>query len=79
MDAIESIANDPAFHVEMDFQPGDIQWLNNATMLHAREEYVDWEEPERKRHLLRLWLSAHDFAGVEDLLRQGIPVRDAAE
>jgi hypothetical protein len=79
MDAIESIANDPAFHVEMDFQPGDIQWLNNATMLHAREAYVDWDEPARKRHLLRLWLSAHDFAGVEDLLRQGIPARDAAE
>jgi Taurine catabolism dioxygenase TauD, TfdA family len=75
MDAIERIANDPAFYVEMDFQPGDIQLLNNAVILHAREAYVDDAAPERKRHLLRLWLSAHDFSAVEDDLRRGIPRR----
>jgi hypothetical protein len=41
----------------MDFVPGDIQLLSNHTVLHARSAYVDHEEPERKRHLLRLWLS----------------------
>jgi alpha-ketoglutarate-dependent taurine dioxygenase len=75
MDLIESIANDPAFHVEMDFQPGDIQLLNNSVMLHSREAYEEEEEPARRRHLLRLWLSAHDFSVVEDTLRQGIPKR----
>ena len=30
LDLIETIANDPAFHVEMDFRPGDVQLLNNA-------------------------------------------------
>ena len=43
--------------VDMDFQPGDIQLLNNFVTLHTRREYEDWPEPERKRHLLRLWLS----------------------
>jgi len=78
MDLIETIANDPEFHVEMDFQPGDLQLLNNSVILHSREAYDDFDDPERKRHLLRLWLSAHDFAGVEEGLRAGLPKRAAA-
>jgi hypothetical protein len=41
----------------MNFMPGDIQFLHNHTILHARSGYEDWPEPERKRHLLRLWLA----------------------
>jgi hypothetical protein len=41
---------------DMDFQPGDIQFLNNFVTLHTRRAYEDWPEPARKRHLLRLWL-----------------------
>ena len=37
--------------------PGDIQFLHNHTILHARSAYEDWPEVERKRHLLRLWLA----------------------
>jgi len=47
--------------LDIDFRRGDIQFLNNFVMLHTRREYQDWPEPERKRHLLRLWL--HDPAG----------------
>jgi alpha-ketoglutarate-dependent taurine dioxygenase len=75
MDLNESIANDPAFHVEMDFKPGDIQLLNNAKILHAREAYTDPDDRNERRHLLRLWLAAHTFASVEDTLRGGIPAR----
>jgi hypothetical protein len=74
---IEAIANDPEFHVEMDFQPGDVQLLNNAKILHAREAFEDDDDLDRRRHLLRLWLSAHDFASVESGLRAGLPVRTA--
>jgi hypothetical protein len=77
MERIEAIANDPAFYVEMDFRPGDIQLLNNAVILHSREAYEDDPEPSRRRHLLRLWLAAHDFVAVDETLRGGIPVRDA--
>src|SRR5882757_5629449 len=47
--------------LDIDFQRGDIQFLNNFVMLHTRREYEDWPENERKRHLLRLWL--YDPAG----------------
>lgn len=33
-------------------------FFNNFTVLHTRTEFFDFEEPERKRHLLRLWLKA---------------------
>ena len=35
---------------------GDIQLLHNHVILHSRTAFTDWEEPERRRHLLRLWL-----------------------
>lgn len=47
--------------IDIDFQPGDIQFLNNFVTLHTRREYEDWPEESRKRHLLRLWLT--DRAG----------------
>ena len=72
MELLESIANDPSFHLEMDFAPGDIQFLNNGAILHAREAYEDHEDPDRRRHLLRLWLAAHSFVSVDDGLRTGI-------
>lgn len=38
-------------------QPGDLVMLNNLVTLHRRAAFVDHEDPARKRHLLRLWLS----------------------
>ena len=76
MALLEAIANDPSVHLEMDFQPGDVQLLNNARILHAREAYEDADAPEERRHLLRLWLKAHQFSSVEDFLQGGIPARE---
>ena len=73
LDLFEAIANDPAFHIEMDFQPGDVQLLNNARIVHSREAYQDHDDPGLRRHLLRLWLTAHTYSTVQDLLRGGIP------
>jgi catechol 2,3-dioxygenase-like lactoylglutathione lyase family enzyme len=74
LDLAESIANDPAFHIEMRFEPGDIQLLNNTTVLHSREAYTDAEDADhaRLRHLLRLWLKT-EHATTHQLLRDGIP------
>ena len=42
--------------LDMDLQPGDIQFINNYTILHSRTEFLDGPEPHQKRHMLRLWL-----------------------
>lgn len=53
---LDEVTDDPKLPLDMDFQPGDIQWLLNAAALHSRTEYEDYDEPGRRRHLLRLWL-----------------------
>ncbi len=75
LELITELANDPDLHLAMDFQPGDIQLLNNAVTLHARTAYEDWTEPERKRHLLRLWLAAPDPAAARDARHGGIAAK----
>ncbi len=57
LDMLNALAADPALQLDMSFMPGDVQILHNHTILHARTAYEDWPEVERKRHLLRLWLS----------------------
>ncbi len=69
---IETAANDPGAYLDMDFEPGDMQFLKNASVLHKRTEYEDFDEPERKRHLLRLWLVEPSFSGGDERLRKGV-------
>ncbi|HEU0177299.1 MAG TPA: TauD/TfdA family dioxygenase [Blastocatellia bacterium] len=57
MDMFEALANDAALNMHMEFRPGDVQLVHNHTILHDRTAFEDWPEPERKRHLLRLWLA----------------------
>ena len=60
LDLFGELAGDPELRLDMNFTPGDVQILHNHTILHARSAYEDWPEPERKRHLLRLWLCPPD-------------------
>jgi hypothetical protein len=57
LDMLNDLAGDPELRLDMNFMPGDIQFLHNHTILHARTAYEDWAEVERKRHLLRMWLA----------------------
>ena len=62
----------------MEFRSGDIQFLKNSTILHARTAYQDWDDPARKRHLLRIWVNARgDFSGVDARVK-GIPRKQGA-
>ena len=56
LDLLDSLTNDPAIHLSMTFEPGDLQFLHNHQILHSRTDFENWPEPERHRHLLRLWL-----------------------
>jgi len=57
LEVLNSMAQDDRFCFSFMFRPGDLQLLNNHVCLHARTGFQDYEEPERKRHLLRIWLS----------------------
>lgn len=56
LDLLTALVNDGSIHLKMSFEPGDIQLLHNHQILHSRSDFVNWPEPERHRHLLRLWL-----------------------
>jgi hypothetical protein len=56
IDLLEAIANKPELCVGMDFERGDVQLINDARIIHSREAYEDYDNPERRRHLLRLLL-----------------------
>ena len=57
IDLIEEIARRDDFHFSMMFQPGDLQLINNHVVFHARTNFEDYLEEDRRRHLLRMWLS----------------------
>jgi hypothetical protein len=90
LDLFDALANDPALHFEMGFQTGDMQLVHNHTLLHDRTAFEDWPEPDRKRHLLRLWLApeqarplppvfAERYGSVVPGQRGGIEVRGMRE
>lgn len=60
MDALDEVLRRPDLMYAMYLRPGDVQILNNHVTLHSRAEFVDYEEPARKRLLFRLWLAPPD-------------------
>lgn len=78
-DALDSLIAE--LQLDIDFEAGDIQFLNNYVILHSRTEFEDHPEPERRRHLLRIWLAAHDGRTLspevkaERNVRDGVPRR----
>lgn len=65
---VNTLASDPSIYLDMNFQPGDMQFLCNHSILHSRTPYEDWPELDRRRHLLRLWLACPDGPSLPDNL-----------
>jgi hypothetical protein len=70
LDLYDDLASSPELYLDMQFERGDIQLVSNHTLLHARTDYEDHPEPERKRHLLRLWLSFEGGVRLIDRARR---------
>jgi hypothetical protein len=59
IDAIDAFrATAQRLQFETRLEPGEASFLNNYTIMHARSEFEDWDEPAQKRLMLRLWLDA---------------------
>ncbi len=56
LDQFDAYANDPDMNVSFTLEPGEIELVNNRAVLHSRTQFEDYPEPERKRHLVRLWM-----------------------
>ena len=67
LDLLDQLANDPKLNLMMELEPGDIQLVHNHTILHDRTAFEDFPEPDRKRHLLRLWLAPQNARKLPDI------------
>jgi hypothetical protein len=54
---VAAVAAEPQTWVERRFEAGTVWFVNNQTIFHMRTEFTDHDDPARKRHLLRVWLS----------------------
>ena len=59
MAALIELFDDEALSADFDLEPGQLQFVDNRVLGHARTEFADFPEPERRRHLVRLWLRDH--------------------
>ena len=57
LDYFDKLANDPELHFSMQLKAGAMQFVYNHSQLHDRTDFTDWPDPDKHRHLLRLWLS----------------------
>lgn len=57
IECVSTLALRPDIHLEMRFEPGDLQLLNNHCILHARKAYEDDPAGGQRRLLLRMWIN----------------------
>jgi alpha-ketoglutarate-dependent taurine dioxygenase len=60
VEAMDAFLSDAGNRLDFWLEPGQIQLLNNRVIVHGRTPFEDHAEPERRRHLVRLWLRAGD-------------------
>jgi alpha-ketoglutarate-dependent taurine dioxygenase len=56
-DCLDRLLEDPDQCVQFRLDAGDILLVNNHVVAHNRTEYVDWEDAERRRWMVRIWLN----------------------
>lgn len=57
---IEALALDPRYRLDMLLEPGDIQLIDNYSVLHSRDDFIDHDDPDERRLLLRMWINIFD-------------------
>ncbi|KAH8886163.1 Clavaminate synthase-like protein [Thozetella sp. PMI_491] len=57
LDILDEVCPSDEYCYSMELERGDMQLLNSFVTLHSRTPFLDFENPDDKRHLMRLWLS----------------------
>ena len=79
MSLIDEINGSPEYQLHMDFQPGEIQFINNYAVMHSRTAYEDYPDPDLRRDLIRLWLTLdRDMNIPEEFNERGLKTRSSA-
>ena len=81
IDLFDEIAHQQSNCLTFPLEAGDLVVINNYVVMHARKAFEDYEEPARKRRLLRIWLDAKSLRSVPAEFNQmgpqnGIPYQE---
>ena len=66
MELLTTLAGELSHGVRLD--EGDTLLLHNHVVMHSRTEFEDFDEPDRKRHLFRLWLATPGGRPIPDAM-----------
>jgi alpha-ketoglutarate-dependent taurine dioxygenase len=64
IDLFDQIAREPGNLITFPLEAGDLVIINNYVVMHARKAFEDYDEPARKRRLLRIWLDEKSLRSV---------------
>ena len=71
LDSFEEISKRPELMLDFTLRPGEIYFINNYTILHARTAFDDGDaEEDQRRHLLRLWLDVPGMRPVHPYIKK---------
>lgn len=65
MQLIDELSFDKGIHLGLQLEEGDMLFVNNYQVMHARSAFEDHEDPAKRRHLMRLWLHLYDGRRLE--------------
>ncbi len=56
LETLYEIMDDPGMNFTFQLEAGQIQYLHNWRCAHERTDYVDYDDPDKRRHLVRIFL-----------------------
>jgi alpha-ketoglutarate-dependent taurine dioxygenase len=59
LDFVEAVTQRPEMRLDLRLDRGEILIVNNYMVLHKREKFEDFDDPDQKRLLKRLWINLH--------------------
>jgi hypothetical protein len=60
LDLLDKLFASPGLRLSFRMKPGDLLLVNNLAVLHARTQFDDHPEIDRRRHMVRLWIEGFD-------------------
>ena len=69
IDFLDQVCEREDLQTRFTLKAGELLFLNNWTTLHRRTAFEDFKDPNKRRHLLRIWLSMPNSRPLDEAFR----------
>ena len=66
IDCVREVADRDELNHRFSLKPGDIQMISNHSVFHSRTTFVDHDDPNKRRCLLRFWMNIRNGRPLEE-------------